>query len=201
MFKKVFLPLSIALSLLWVVHCVWLRGSDLKHYASLMHEQQQVDISSKLLSQNAYQTRSGVRKDIWTSEEGKIRLHYRIESDSSLLKLLQLDNRADIVENLQGIRCWMQDKLYFGSQDTLPMQQVRYLEADEGVYRYHSHQFDAHSVSLSLVRRPGHQLTFDLSPKDAFLKGIAQNITFSISEGTPQFQAEQFRASLKGDER
>ena len=92
----------------------------------------------------------------------------------------------------------MQDKLYLEAEQ--PFQQVRYLEADEGTYRYTSQQFDASQVSLSLMRLAGHQLSFNYNSKDAFLRGIAQDVSFSISEGTPQFQAQQFKASLRGSE-
>jgi hypothetical protein len=188
------------LSLLWIFHCCFVRRSDHAQYRAQMHKQHEIETSSKHLSRNTYQTREGVRKDIYLADEGVSRLHYRIESESSLLKLIPGEKKSEIVEQLQGIRCWMQDKLYFASSLQSPMQQVRYLEADQGTYRYTSQQFDARTVSLSLLRLPGHFLSFNVNPQEAFLRGIAQNVSFSIAEGTPQFQAQNFKASLKGSD-
>ncbi len=201
MFKKATLLTCFVvgtISFLWLFQCIWVRKSDHQLYLSFMEKQHQIDTSSKLVSQNAYQTRCGVRKDIWVAEEPSTRLHYRIESRFSVLKLLPGQSKTDIIENLSGITCWMQDKLYLEAEQ--PFQQVRYLEADEGTYRYTSQQFDASQVSLSLMRLAGHQLSFNYNSKDAFLRGIAQDVSFSISEGTPQFQAQQFKASLRGSE-
>lgn len=192
-----------AASLAWVFHSGFARQNDHKRYRAFREKQHEIsNTSSKIVSENAYQTREGVRKDIWTTEEGNVRMHYRIDSKSSVLKLTPTESKMELVENLQGIKCWMQDKLFFTTTTTQgsPMQQVRYLEADEGTYRYNTQQFDAHSVSLSLLRLPGHFLSFDVGPKDAFLRGIAQNVSFSISEGTPQFQAQNFKATMKGSD-
>ena len=189
-----------ALSALWIFNCTFVRQDDLNRFFAFKEKQHEIDNSSKLVSKNTYQTRSDVRKDIWTAEEDHKRLHYRIESKSSILKLVPGEKKAELVENLQDIKCWMQDKLYTGSSQNAPMQQVRYLEADRGTYRYSAQQFDARTVSISLLRLPGHRLSFDVGAQDAFLKGIAQRVSFSISDGTPQFQAQNFKASIKGNE-
>lgn len=190
----------------WVFHCGFVRQTDHSRYRAFKAKQQEIsNSSSKLVSQNAYQTREGVRKDIWTTEANNVRMHYRIESKSSILKLTPRESKMELVENLQGIKCWMQDKLLLTSESQsgfqgTPLQQIRYLEANEGSYRYNTQQFEASSVSLSFLRLPGHVLMFDVGPKDAFLRGIAQNVTFSISEGVPLFQAQNFKASIKGSE-
>jgi hypothetical protein len=189
------------LSFIWIFHCCFVREGDYQLYRAFRQKQHEIDTSSKFVSKNTYQTRSGVRKDIWLSDGKQSRLHHRIESKASILKLIPGERKSEVIEQLQGITCWMQDKLYFASEPDLPMQQVRYLEADQGVYRYTTQQFDADTVSLSLLRLPGHFLTFPFDAHaEPFLKGIAQNVSFSITEGTPQFQARNFKATLQGSE-
>jgi|GEM_PF-740407 len=191
-----------AASLSWIFHCSFTRQNDHARYRAFKEKQQEVShASSKIVSDNAYQTRTDVRKDIWIAEAENRRMHYRIESKSSVLKLTPKDNKMELVENLQGIKCWMQDKLLLTEEkEGIPLQQVRYIEADEGLYRYNTQQFEANTVSLSFLRLPGHTLTFNAGPKDAFLRGMAQNVSFIISDGIPQFQAKNFKASMKGSD-
>ncbi|HEY5259527.1 MAG TPA: hypothetical protein VIJ46_02685, partial [Rhabdochlamydiaceae bacterium] len=59
-----------------------------------------------------------------------------------------------------------------------------------------SQEFLAHSVGLSLYRLPGHSLPLKTIHSTAFLKGIAKDVSFSISGKTPKFQATDFKASL-----
>jgi len=108
--------------------------------------------------------------------------------------LLPIDDKMDIIENLQHIQCWMQDKLY--AQGSAPMQQMRFFEADQGLYQYSSQKFTANSVALSLFRIPGIQLPTTIDAKTAFLRGIAQDVSFSIAGKTTQFQAQRFKATL-----
>ena len=143
----------------------------------------------------ADQKRLGVRKDIWFTQEDQSRLHFRIDSNSSTLTLLPQDDKVDMIENLEGVRCWMQDKLYMTA--TGPMQQMRYFEAKTGTYQLTSQQFLAHAVHLSLFRLPGSVLPTLLNPKTAFLRGIADDVSFSVAGKSPQFQADRFRATLK----
>lgn len=188
------------LSLIWIFQCGFTKKSDHARYQAFREKEQELS-SSQLVSKHAYQTRSGVRKDIWATEANGVRMHYRIESESSLLKLTPTQRKMELVENLKGIKCWMQDKLLLTSETQgAPLQQVRYLEADKGTYLYNTQKFDADTVSLFFLRLPGHNLTFDSGPKDAFLKGIAQKVSFFISEGAPQFQAQNFKASIKESE-
>lgn len=175
----------------WIYQISFIRPSD---YAKVKELKEERQIAS---SQNNFSTtsqkRKGVRKEIWFSEENAMRLHYRIESDSSLLTFLPQDNKIDVIENLEVIKFWMQDKLY--SAPT-PMQQMRFLEADQGTYRFTSQEFTAETVAVSIFRLPGYALPDQLDMRSAFLRGIAENILFSISGKMPQFEAKNFKASL-----
>lgn len=153
--------------------------------------------SSNVTYSSTNQLRKGVRKDIWFAQDDESRLQYHIESVASVLTLLPVKNKFEVIETLQNIKCWTQDKLYYNGENLQPMQQARYLEANEGIYHYGSQQFNAQGVTLSIFHLPGHNLSTQfLDSKKAFLSGLAKSISFTISGKTPQFQAEQFKASL-----
>lgn len=167
--------------------------SDISLYKAKLAQYQQMIAQSS--SDSASQTREGVRKDIWFSQDNDLRLQYRIESDSSILTLVPEKGKLDIVENLSNIRCWMQEKLT--QTPAGATQQLRYLQAAEGIYRLSKQNFFASSVTLSLFRLPGHELTTPTNTSQAFLKGQAEDISFSVSGKTPHFEARHFNASLK----
>lgn len=196
MFKKArffsFLCLTV-LSIFWVSKTVVLRKSDLKAYRNLQIKAKEVATTRSQSS--TQQTRQGVRKDLWVSQEEGKRLQYRIDSESSVLNLIPNAEKFDIVENLRGIQCWMQDKLYVANKKN--MQQIRFFEAEEGVYRYSSQEFLAKTVSLSFFRLPGSTLPLTSNPTAAFLKGVAEGVSFSISGKDPQFHAQRFKATLQ----
>jgi len=176
----------------WLFKLVYLTDADRVKYVKLLEAGRAVAKATK--SEQTHQTRGGVRKDLWLSQEDHSRLHYRIESKSSVLTLLPIDDKVDIIENLQHIKCWMQDKLY--TQGDVVMQQMRFFEADQGIYQYSTQRFAANSVILSLFRVPGMQLPTTVDPSKAFLQGLAQDVSFSIAGKTTQFQAQKFKATL-----
>lgn len=186
-----YLSVLALLSLLWAGQFFYLRKSDCDRYRTRALEARELATSRPVAS--AKQVRSGVCKDIWFTQEDSSRLHTRIESDTSHLTLLPRDRKIDIIENLEHLRCWMQEKL---STEGPEMQHVRYFEAREGHYQHLSQEFVAETVSLSLYRLPGHILPLKTLHSTAFLKGIAKDVSFSISGKTPQFQATDFKASL-----
>jgi len=145
-------------------------------------------------SSAATQTRIGVRKDIFFSQEGSRRLHYRIESSSSVLTMVPEKNKIEILENLSDIQCWMQEKLYEVGNSS--MQQLRHLQAAKGTYNLSKQEFVASNVMLSLFRLPGHDLKTSIPLSKAFLTGKAEDILFTVSGKTPKFEAHQFNASF-----
>lgn len=153
--------------------------------------------SSQGLISTTHQHRKNVKKDIYFVQEDNSRLHYRIHSQSSLLTMQPKTEgkKIELHEKLEKIKCWMQDKLYYSSPGTGPMQQIRFLEAEEGLYNYTSQQFLAQSVALSLYRLPQHDLPYVVKTAP-FLKGIAQDVSFAVSGKTPSFKAQHFRAEL-----
>ncbi len=199
MFKRAIFVTTLcmaAISSAWLVKLVYLSPSDRVKYEKLLETGRAIARATK--GEQTHQTRSGVRKDLWLSQQDHSRLHYRIDSKSSVLTLLPIDDKVDIIENLQHIKCWMQDKLYV--QGDVVMQQMRFFEADQGIYQYSTQRFAANSVILSLFRVPGVQLPGSIDLSKAFLRGIAQDVSFSIAGKATQFQAQKFKATLMSPE-
>ncbi len=197
MLKKITLLSLVSFSLLtlcWVICFGHVRASDYGSYQA--QKQNQQDTSVKSLAQTTNQNRKGVVKEIYFTQEDQSRLHYRIESDSSVLTIKPEGSKFDLIEKLEKMRCWMQDKIELTGQGGSPVQQMRYLEAEEGVYRYTAQQFLAQSVALSLYRIQGSDIPNNLSPYKPFLSGIAQDVSFAVTGKTPQFKAQHFKASL-----
>lgn len=141
------------------------------------------------------QMRSGVSKDLWISDSGSMRLHHHIESPRSILTAIPHGNRIELVEQMIGMKCYFQEKIE--DNDGVTVQSIRYLQSGEGTYRYTDHFFDAHSVFLALYRMPGEILTTNLDTNNAYLKGVAEEVTLSFSNGSPNFHAEKFKAQIR----
>lgn len=189
-----------SLALLGCISIGWILSFGCAHdkdYAAckLLKEQEEA-ASKKSLVSTTHQHRQGVVKEIYFSQEDNTRLHYRIESEASSLTLKPHGRKLDLIEKLEKIKCWMQDKLYTTASGDRPMQQMRFLEAEDGIYRYASQQFLAQSVGLSLFRLPGSDLPKGAMREIPFMRGVAQDVSFSVSGKTPQFNAQHFKALL-----
>ena len=141
------------------------------------------------------QMRSGVSKDLWISSSEKGRLHHHIESPRSILTAISHGNHIELVEQMIGMKCYFQEKIE--EDNGVLTQNIRYLQSAEGTYRYTDHHFDAHSVFLALYRLPGETLSTKLDSNDAYLKGIAEEVSLSFSNGSPNFHAEKFKAQIR----
>lgn len=195
--KLCFLSLSL-LTALWGFLFARVNSTDLAAMKEKIREQKEA-VSDRLFA-TTHQQRKGVVKDIWFTQEDESRLHYRISSISSLLTIEPKDKGFDLIEKLENMQCWMQDKLYREAEaKASPMQQVRFLSAKEGLYHYTLQQFSAQSVALSLYRLNGHELPQRMDKEKPFLKGIAEDISFAVSGKTPQFEAKHFKAELGGN--
>lgn len=187
-----FLSLGI-LTLVWGMSLFRVRQSDIDKVKKAAEKPDTP--SSKSLFSTSQQQRKGVVKEIWFTQEDNSRLHYRIFSESSLLTIKPEGKSFELIEKLEKIKCWMQDKLYEPVVGAGPMQQIRFLAAEEGLYRYTTQEFLAQSVALSLFRMGGHELPKELTTRP-FLKGIAEDVSFGVSGKSPQFKAKHFKAEL-----
>ncbi len=189
LFSLFLLPLA-GLYLTWMG---MMRKDDIENYQKII---KQKEIASSVNPSSTNQKRKYVQKDIWFSQDESSRLHYKIGSQSSLLTLTPINNKFEIIETLSDITCWMQDKLLYTKDDELPIQQSRYFEAKEGIYRHTTQEFIANDVNLSLFRLRGHTLPSQPVEDAAFLSGVANSISFFFGGKTPQFQANEFKAMV-----
>lgn len=183
------------LALATLVLIGWPRESDYRAYRTALEQSRSF---SKKSAPPVCQKRSQVCKDIWFSNEGSERLHYRIESAASSLNLQPVQNKFEVIEQLHDMRCWMQDKVISaaGSQGTT--QQTRYFTANEGVYNFLSQSLLASQATLSLYRLSGEHLPEigHLPSANPFLSGKAEEIRMLVSGKSPMFQANNFQASM-----
>jgi len=197
MFRRVTIFFSLLLGILavlWGYSLVQIRSEDVTRMKKKISERKQSTSTS--IFTTSQQQRKGVVKEIWFSQEDNSRLHYRIFSESSVLTLKPEASGFDLIEKLEKIKCWMQDKLYEPVAGAGPMQQIRFLAAEEGLYRYTSQEFIAQTVALSLYRLGGHELPHETIASKPFLKGIAEDVSFAVSGKSPQFKAKHFKAEL-----
>jgi hypothetical protein len=195
MFKTMAFLTTLVVTLLawgWIFKILHLSSSDIQFLERVKKKGKA--IATSLQTQSTEQYRVGVRKDLWLTQEDRSRLHYRIESQKSTLTLVPINDKLDMIENLQQIHCWMQDKIY--KQGDEMMQQIRFFEATDGTYRYSEERFAANDVALSLFRLRGTDLPYITDPSKAFLRGVAQDVSFSVVGKTTRFQAGRFKASL-----
>jgi len=171
------------------------RSSDYSFYRTLRSSEKPEEAPPDSVNFfSTKQIKEGVTKEIWLpTEEGRI--NYLLKNRISTVTLLDRIQQVELVEEMEGIKCWMQDRLY--REDELPMQQIRYFEAEQGVYQYNQETFLADQVNLSIFRLPGHALVSFLDPHTPYLKGAAKHVSFSLSEKSPKFQADHFKAYLK----
>jgi len=194
--KKIALTAILLLPIIgfWVYQMTVVRTCDLIRYKKMIENR---EIASTHSQSPTNQERKQVRKDIWFSQDDSARLHYQIASEGSLLTLTPVKNKFEVIESLDRIKCWMQDKLINDVMEDTLSQQARYIEAENGIYRHTSQEFTANGVTLSLFQLPGHQLPEEPINKDsAILRGIAHDVSFYFSGKTPQFQARQFEATM-----
>lgn len=198
MFQRItlysFMGLAFIITFLVILFTHVGRG-DMEKWAHLRRNDKIASAKGALTT--THQERKNVKKEIYFVQEDNTRLHYRIYSEKSLLTVQPQkgEKKIEFNEKLEKIKCWMQDKLYYLSPGVEPMQQIRFLEAEDGLYCYTSQQFLAQSVTLSLFRFSGHDLPMELKTAP-FLKGIAKDVSFAVSGKTPSFKAQHFKAEL-----
>jgi len=171
-------------------------------------------------------------KDIWYNETGQ-RLHFRISSTSSELSFRKNNEKAEIIEDMQGVICIMQEQLYYllpdgkeciagdagqysprgaspahaaqpltiNPEELTPMQQFRYITAEDATYNYQTGLFIADQVKIGRYSTQGHDIPPDTKNSTTLMTGEARAITFSLAGENLNFRAEHLRAtffSIKG---
>ncbi|MEX0962083.1 MAG: hypothetical protein WDZ28_04410 [Simkaniaceae bacterium] len=131
------------------------------------------------------QSRKNVRKDLFFSSL-QTRKHVRISSEIS--NLYFDENRW--VEQLNQIQCLIADK------DENRGFFVKEITSMEGNYDFHKNLFTAFDVSLNYYESPVNPFFQIPTACQTFLKGVATELTLSISESGPEVKADHFQALI-----
>jgi hypothetical protein len=166
--------------------------ADRQEYERIVAESAELHSKRPLQDSPARQQRRGVQKDFWAAGITE-RSHLRLRSDTSELLLIQNRGKIEATESLRHLECWFQEEIDTRSH----RQQLRYFTADTGQYDYPAHRFTAHAVHLSFFDLPGLELPLQ-TPEDKapFLKGIAEQVLFQMTQKTPTFTAYHLQAEL-----
>lgn len=187
---------SIGYMLLVVTMLAWgwfflrVRPVDRFKVLSLLEKQ----IQSKIDFLSANQTRLNVTKDIWLTQDNNSRLHHRIASKSSSLVLKPNEGKLKLIEELDQIKCLMQERIYYSNG--LAMQQVRLLEANSGQYHFSEKQLLSQGVSIFVYKLHTHTLPQEILLTLPIFSGNAENVSLIISGKTPELQAKGFIAQM-----
>lgn len=143
------------------------------------------------------QERQMVYKDLWIID-GDQRLHFQLTCDSSTLEFDFDGSRAKVVEHMRGVRGIIQEKLYHNSAGE-PMQELRYLVAEEASYHYNSNLFVANETTLTRFRAEGHAMIDSpqaLEGLEPLLTGTARSAEFKLADGGIDFRAHHLKAKV-----
>lgn len=173
-------------------------AEDLKEYESLVKSTDPQETDENAQPYTSTQQHRTTHKDIWFSQ-GDQRLQLRLRSEDTRLVLEHHDRNIQVVEHMQGVTCFIQEKLYYLTKEDgqrIPMQIVRYLEADNASYYYQADRFLAEQVHVMRVAMPGHTLTESLEGLTPFMTGVARSVEFGLSGTELNFTAYQLKATL-----
>lgn len=168
---------------------------DIKLYHELMDRKATLTSCEALKRKPFFQNRENVQKDIFLVQNDS-RLHYRIFSEKSSVKLTEKKDNIEFVENMENIKCLAQDKIMFDEKEKKYSQQLRYFTAKKGTYSYPSHKFITDSINLSFFETPGDTLPENIETLAPNLKGYAKEVSFFLTDKTPNLNASHFRATF-----
>ncbi len=167
-----------------------------------LHQSQITQLEPYLLTADAgldevAQYRLGVTKDLWMVE-GRERLHHRICSGYSLVKVCPRRREGKLVEQLRDVSAVVQEKI-----ERLPgkrRQQLRFIRTKQAMYNYSSHTFFSEWVELALARIEGVELPLErVAEKECYAKAMAQEATFFFLAPTPKLQAKMLWAKIESE--
>ncbi len=77
-----------------------------------------------------------------------------------------------------------------------PMQKIRYLKAEKGIYYYSTNTFIANEVQLQRFVAPGHELVETLVGIEPTMTGVAKSVEFSLDGHALNFKAHHLKATF-----
>lgn len=164
-----------------------LRKKDEMRYETLLR---MTRTSSKQSPFGVKQERKGVHKQVFFSKDG---LRHMILMQCPTSKI-SLTEGSELVEQLEDVKCQMQEKLYFDEQNR-PKQEVRELQTKKALLSYQDQLFKGDDVTLTQFERDGHDLLSHYKTQKMLMQGKAQQAQFHLEEDV-QFQASHLKATF-----
>lgn len=182
--------------------------SDRESYQNLLEKSDKTE-QNKENAKQSHQQRFNVHKTIFFSQ-GKERLQLKLQSERSNLFFEKSGGHSEIVEHFKGVRCAMQEELYYllpdetslkeiNENDTnaTPFQTIRIIEAEEGTYHYKTRKLFAERATFQRYRIPGHELISSLQSFHALMNAKAQKVELSLSNKERHFKVQKLHMSLQ----
>jgi hypothetical protein len=179
-----------AVSLVSLIGVIYLtqikeRVTDRADYEELVRQSKELTTQKSIKTHPITQTRSGVRKEIWTPS-GNERSLFQIESEDSLLTIKEKNGSTILVENLRNLTGWIEE-----IDPVSQKKEIRTLKSAQGIYQFPEHQFQADEVLLKFFRLP----EFDLK-QSPYLQGTVTEVTFGAKDKNIHFTAEHMEVNL-----
>ncbi len=140
----------------------------------------------------AYQKRENVQKDLYVIDKEN-RKHYQISSKLSEIFLNRENQKYQLIENLNSIT-------FLCFEDSLSPQMIEHVKcitANTGNYIFPCHKFNLFDITLSFINTSHFDKTnLEQSFSDAYFKGKAKELAFSIHKRKPKIKAISFEGSF-----
>lgn len=209
------------------VYLLDVRVKDYDAYQKLIESSEEDHFLKNGKTLVAKQQRNSVHKEIRFSDELE-RLHFNLHSKQSELVLSDDGKHTEMLENMEGVRCFIQEELYYLLPDgrelvpqgngqlllrhedpkdasswfspqtkgLVPMQKIRYLEAEKAAYYYKTNSFLAREVEIKLFLTKGHELIEIFEEMELIMRGLAQSVEFSLGGKNVNFRAHHLTATF-----
>lgn len=129
---------------------------------------------------SAEQVRQGITREVWY-KNGTQMFKALLKAEEAEIAYEGIDTQLKLVEHLQGVKVWMQERLYMvGGQ---PMQSIAYFEAEHALYKHSEKEIHSENVEMASYEFPGHELNLN-SPQLAQLtmSGSATNLIVKLTD-------------------
>lgn len=195
-FATIFSALIFILGLIYLYFSLWIvTPANEIEYKDLMENTNTKVESSAKTSYVAKQLRINMQKQIFY-QEGSQRLEMQIFASKAELVFDHQDDTTSIVEEMQDVRCFIQEALFVVQPKDHTMQRILYLEAVNARYDYKSERIIAEKVKLSRYVLPGSTLIVSIEGLVPTMAGEAESAEFDLAGGTLHFKASHFKAIL-----
>ena len=144
--------------------------------------------------------RNEMAKSVWLTRDGE-RYENFLTSEDSFVQIRPKEKGMRVVENMDKIVCFMQQKLFVDSNGN-PWQQIFHFTADKGSYDYAKKYFQAYDVDLWMIQVPGHDLQKELKEEDTLvMEGHCDSLNFFFLDDNTKLETHNLVSTIHTKER